>query len=41
MYFLFYLKIKICLQTSKTFVLLCDMWIPIKGWLFNVYTMLW
>ena len=41
MYILFYLKIKICLQTSETFVFLFDMWIPINGWLFNVYTMPW
>ena len=39
MYFLFYLKIKICLQASETFVFLCDMQIPFHGWLFNVYTM--
>ena len=36
---LFYLKIKICLQTYKTCVLLCDMQIPFTGWFFNVDTM--
>ena len=41
MYILFYLKVKFCLQTSETFVFLFDMWIPINGWLFNVYTMPW
>lgn len=41
MKFLSYLKIKICLQTSQTFVFLCNMWIPINEWLFNVYTMPW
>ena len=39
MYFSFYLKIKICLQNSETFVFLCDMQIPFNGWQFNVYTM--
>ena len=39
MYFLFYLKIKICRQTSETFVLVSDMQIPFNAWLFNVYTM--
>ena len=39
MYFSFYLKIKIWLQNSETFVFLCDMQILFNGWLFNVYTM--
>ena len=29
--FLFYLKTKICFQTSKTFVLFCNMQIPFNG----------
>ena len=31
MYFSFYLKIKLCLQNSETFVFLCDMQIPFNG----------
>ena len=39
MYFLFDFKIKICLQTSETFVLLCEIRILFNGRLFNMYTM--